>query len=744
VTKDGPASSDRRPEDVCCRDPRQVRRLQANLVRAAQDRGQTSGGVSDPADHSELSERVDALAAWIKELDAQLHASTAVGDSKTLKELAKALEAWNKHDPKLEERVTNRVDVLADRLATLAGTVNVTAAALAGKDGEIANLRRELQEGTARIEAVVRELRESGSGRDVAELRNAVAELSRDRKSRSSDKQVEAISGDVDVLAQRLDTLSKTVSTTAAGLAGREGELASLRARLEEGDARAVSLVGELRESLEALSRHVAGLGDRSRDPQTLQLFTSRLDDLTAKVEQLAKGLGAVSTSVATATESLTATELELTAVNRRFEEASARVDGMIRELHETVASLPDTGSIDAEVDERLQALGRQVDGVAEHLSQLEAAIASRWDDQAAAATAEVEQLVGEVSRRLAELERDRDAATSELDRSTEAWAEERTWVRGQLDALASALAETQVDESVEPKLQELASRLAAIEAGHAAVEAEVARVAELWGAARDELRSELDALATTLSAQVVSGATANESAATEEFLAELAKRLDAMEREGTAAAAEIARREAFWAAEIGSLETRIDEIADAAVEAAPAPADRGTELRVEELARRIEAIERDRSQAATGSAAEAEELRDIRVLMNGLRMRLASSEKELAALSNSGDVVSRLDDISLRLGSLERSNATFQSAPAPVPGDGRFRVELRGLELRMEQLEAAARENRDAVLMQFERLASRLQWRLQQLELESADAGYSTKAAPKPLGQVVPIRGDA
>ena len=130
-------------------------------------------------------------------------------------------------------------------------------------------------------------------------------------------------------------------------------------------------------------------------------------------------------------------------------------------------------------------------------------------------------------------------------------------------------------------------------------------------------------------------------------------------------------------------------------------------------------------------TTAVADELRDLRVLMNGLRMRLTSSEKELATLSSQGDIASRFDDISFRLASLERASIAFAAAPAPpVPGDGRFRVEMRGLDQRMEQLEAAARENRDAVLMQFERLASRLQWRLQQLELESTDAGYSTKAS--------------
>lgn len=691
----------------------------------------------------ELLERVDALAVWIKELEAQLRASTAVGDSKSLKELAKALEAWNKHDPKLEQRLTERVDVLADRFATLAGTVNVTATSLAGKDGDIASLRRALEEGNARIESVVRELRQSGSGSDVAELRRAVAELSSDRRLHSGDQRVDSISGEVDVLAQRLDTLSKTVSTTAAGLAGREGELVAMRTRLEESDARAASIVGELHVSLDALSRQVAGLGDRSGDPKTIELFQGRLDDLAGRVEQLATSLETVSSSVASATEDIAANELGLAAVNRRFEEASAQVDAMILELQKTVSSLPATGTIDPAVEERLHALGREVDGVTEHLAQLETALAAQQHEDATSATA-VEHLLAEVSQRLTDLERERDAAIAELDRSSEAWVEERAWVRGQLEQLAAGVEEARADETLEPRLHELAARVEAMEHGHEFVGAEVARMAAALDAERDELKGELEALATTVAELPAPepGPTQGDGGEKhEQLLTELALRLESMEREGAAAAAEIARAEAFWGQEIGSLETRLDEIVDTTPGTALVP-DTETALRVDELAQRLEAVERGRV-TATDSPAEAQELRDIRVLMNGLRMRLTSSEKEIAALSSPGDIVTRLDNISLRLASLERSGSAFAPAPGPVPGDGRFRVELRGLELKMEQLESAARENRDAVLMQFERLASRLQWRLQQLELESADAGYSTKATPETLGQVVPLRGE-
>ena len=696
---------------------------------------------SDAAGNERLSERVETLAAWIQDLEAQLRATSVAGDGKQLKELAKALEAWNKHDPKLQERVTNRVDVLADRFETLARTVNTTAAALAGKDGEIARLRRELEEGTARMETVARELRQSGgAGGDVAELRKAIAALAKEKTSKGGDKRVDSISGELDVLAQRLDTLSKTVSTTAAGLAGREGELAAVRARLEQGDARADSVIRELRASLDALARQVGELGDRPRDSRATDLFGALLDELHGKVEQLASKLDAVSGSVATATAGLAANEAELAAFHRRFEEAGAQVDGMIQELRETVVALPTAGSVEAAIEDNLRTLGVQVDGAMEHVSRLEAATKARLA-HASAATADLERVLAEVSERLVGLERERDTVADALGRATEAWNEERSWVRGQLQALAAAVEDAQSDESLKPELDELSARVEAIEHEHETVGVELARMAATLDAEREELKGELDALGTPagLSAQDV-----NEHS--ERVVAELARRLDDMERQSTAVAVEIARAQAFWAAEIASLESRLGEIARGAVHDVERPGDEAGD-RIDELTGRLDALERERGQAAVAPSEEVEELRDLRVLINGLRMRLASSEKELAALTSSGDVSARLDDLSLRLTSLERSSiAAVASVAPPAPGDGRFRVEIRALEQRMQQLDEAARENRDAVLMQFERLASRLQWRLQQLEMESADAAYGPPKptpAPRPLGQVVPIRSE-
>jgi len=770
------------------------------VERAMTPDGDAERGILASGPDDDLAERIDSLATWLHELDGKVRAIPVASDSKQLKELTKALEAWSKHDPKLEDRVTNRIDVLADRFATLAGTVNTTATALAGKDGDIANLRRELHEGQARLEAVVRELRQSGSAAEIAELRKAVAALSTERKSRSSDGRVDALSGEVDVLAQRLDTLSKTVSTTAAGLAGKEGDLAALRSRLEEGNARVESVVGELRRSLETLSAHVTDTRSTPRDTRAVALLGHRLEDLGGKVDELTVRLDTISTSVDTASAGLSENEHELAALHRSFDEASSRVDAMVIELREAIATLPEPGTVDPVVEGRLQGVSQQIERLSEHLFELEAAATARSEEEATFARAELDSLLAGIAQRLADIERDRDAAAAEFTRSSEAWAEERAWVRGQLESLAAAVEDSRQEDDLEPKLQELSARLEAMERSHESVGGEIERVSTAFGAAQNELQGQLDSLTKAMSAHQALDSASAESDKTELVLTELANRLESMEREATAVAAEIARADANWSTEFGSLEARLDEVANGARETVPVPHP-ATEQRLEELARRLDevmssareavpatdprteqrlealaqrldevmssareavpatdplaerriaelalrlqAVEREREQTQSSSPAEAKELSDLRVLINGLRMRQASSEKELAALAGSGDISARLDDLNVRLASLERSGVGVVPVSAPVPGDGRFRVELRGLELRMEHLEAAARENRDAVLMQFERLASRLQWRLQQLETENESAAYTRAASGGKLGQVVPIRGE-
>jgi hypothetical protein len=71
----------------------------------------------------------------VDEIDAQLRATTAAIDEKSLKEFRRTVEALSKRDAKFEERLSNKVDVVVDRVETVARTVSTTSAALAAKDG---------------------------------------------------------------------------------------------------------------------------------------------------------------------------------------------------------------------------------------------------------------------------------------------------------------------------------------------------------------------------------------------------------------------------------------------------------------------------------------------------------------------------------------------------------------------------------------------------------------------------------
>lgn len=482
-----------------------------------------------------LAERLEALARWIQEIDTRVRATeAATGDEHTAKELRKAIEALAKHDPRLEERLTDRVDVLAERLSTLATTVSTTAAALAGKGGEIAGLRRELEAGRQRIEELAADLRGGLDPAAIEELRRTVATLAHDVAARRGAEPLDALGGRIDAVGQRLDTLAATVAVTAAGLAGREGELATLRRKLD-------ALAGE------------------PRQPQSPDALRPQLDELAA---------------------------------------------------------------------------------------------------------------------RLATLERDREGAAYEIAQTTDTLATEQASLRQQVDALAAA------------------------------------------GAPADSMSPTLVALA---------------------------ERLEGVEREGAALGSEIARATAFWSAELGSLETRLAELVSAQTSASePGSEDRDRVLSA--MAARLDAIEQERETVSAKiarlaeSSAAGDEVAQLRVLLDGLRMRVGRGEKELAALPASGDVAARLDDLGRRLDSLEQG---LESAPlAPIPGDGRFRLELRALELRMDHTEATSRESREAVLTQLERLASRIEWRLQRLEAEKNRASEPIARAGVG-GQVVPFRAE-
>lgn len=648
----------------------------------------------------ELAGRLESLATWVDEIDARLRAAElTTGDEKTAKELRRALEALAKHDPKLESRLTNRVDVLADRLATLGLTVSTSAASVAAKEGEIVSLRRELADGAERIQRLARDLGGAAGAAEVEELRSAVSALSAEHPKRTGDQRIDELGRKVDYFSERLDTLAKTVAATASGLAGREGDVAVLRQRLEESSTRVEHAVAELR----------------------------RLQGESALMERL----DSLENAVATTTSDLAERKRDITAVRARIDEAYARVGAVVSDLQRSIGALTSQVATleqlpaateqallqhSVELNASIYALGGRLDSLSQSVESTTRELAGKE----LGLPDELQRLVAQLTERQNAAERERAAAASELTRNGEAWAEERIWVRAQLEAQAVAhAASSQSHATFGPLAETLMTRLDALEDDRGSVGTEVARIADALDVERASLRAQIAHLAAAFeqaAAAKTEPASSNDDE-TRRVLRELTGRFDAGERDREAATAEIGRAAALWASERSSLESRLDEVATQLV--------------------RVESNTRETRRAASSE----DEVAQLRVLVDGLRLRLAASEQGLAAVAGASDVGARLDELSRRVDSAERLGPALvaSSGGEPTAGEGRFRLELRALELRLEHAEDAARESREAVLVQLQRLASRIDWRLERLESEEAETVSETASGG---AQVVPIRG--
>ena len=327
----------------------------------------------------------------------------------------------SKNESRVEERFAARIDLISERLDTLAATVATTASAMAKKDGEIATLRRDLQARDEQIQALAARAQASGAAdpRELLELRQAVAALSNERIKQAGTKQIDELADKVGLLGQRLETVSTTISTTAAGLAKREGELASIRKHLEtltagpvaaaapdpnlgrqldelgtglvsvkmrlDGQAAELAAVKtiaveqqapaeELRAMLTTLRGQVESL-DGLRPGVSEEQLDERLAETSAALDVLAQRIDAVTSTVETAAANLTDKEHELAALHRHFTESSKRIESIVDDLREALGAFPESApEAIAAVRSQLQSTVEQVETVARRLDALEAA----------------------------------------------------------------------------------------------------------------------------------------------------------------------------------------------------------------------------------------------------------------------------------------------------------------------------------------------------------------------------------
>ena len=360
----------------------------------------------------------------------------------------------SKNESKGEERLAGRIDLLAERLDTLASTVATTASAMAKKDGEIATLRRDLQLRDEQIQALaVRTQATAGADpRALNELRQTVAELANERAKQAGSKQIDQLAAKVAQLGQRLETVSTTISTTAAGLAGRQGELAVIRKQLEsqpaavratapdpelgrkldelgtglvslkmrlDGHATELEAVkthaveqqapaDELRAMLTTLRGRVESL-DGLRAGVSEEQLDERLAETSAALDVLAQRIDALTSSVDTATTSLAGREHELGALHRHFTESSKRIESIVDDLREALAAFPEAAPETlATVRAELQSTAEQIDTVGRRLDALEASPA--------------QDPVGEVVERIELLDKRISSVSAEIARAKTLW----------------------------------------------------------------------------------------------------------------------------------------------------------------------------------------------------------------------------------------------------------------------------------------------------------------------------------
>ncbi|HEX2346692.1 MAG TPA: hypothetical protein VHI12_08910 [Gaiellaceae bacterium] len=550
--------------------------------------------------HNDL---VGALVARIDDIDAQLRATAAAVDEKSLKEFRRTVEALSKRDEKFEERVTNKVDVVADRLETLARTVSTTSAALAAKDGEIAQLRRDLDAGIARFQTALADTRRGHDPAELTEMKRTLAELSKQKLPRGLEGRIEELGAKLTMLAQRIDTVSSTVSATAAGLAGRDGDVIALRRAYEADSDRIGAELVEIRRAIDPtpvteLRQAVVELRERTSDQRrTFQhLFgeanmkadslATRVDTLAASVtstsarvsgteEQLSAlrahieeggvHLNALAAAVASASERLDARDVELETLERRFHDASTRVDGLVGELSRALAEFPDPASTKQVLESRLNELDRvrandrvRVEELADRLESSVATLTGRAPE-----IEELDRRLDDLVTRIDAVDDDRAGASSEMARLSAILEVERAGVRSRLESLAAAQASrtgTVSTDELEESVAGFVGRVEAIEHEREALAARVSRLASAFDTERASFQTQLEALAAALS-------WASPRSSADERLEELDQRMRDLERDSTAVASRVSQATTLLPTALRSLEARLDEIAPASRE---------------------------------------------------------------------------------------------------------------------------------------------------------------------------------
>jgi DNA repair exonuclease SbcCD ATPase subunit len=390
----------------------------------------------------------------------------------------------SKSDAKQEARFSARLDVLMERMDTLAATVATTASAMAKKDGEIAALRRDLEARDQALQALIVRAQQaapapaSGASVDANELRslrNAVAALTKEHaESGAGSAHVEELEASVRALGQRVDELAATTPVTPGEpdaavthrVDGLERDLAAVRASVESLASEPNKPSEELLAMLAALRAQVGTLGELASTGATGESLDQRFAETDDAVQKLSQRLDTLAQSVESAAASLGHKENELALLQRHFTDSSTRIESIVDDIRETLHALPEPSST-------------SLDELATRLERVEAS--TRKATESSARTA------AELSGRIDVIEQRVATVAEEVSRAKTLWPVALRSLEARLDdAVHSQRPESDATlQSADPADDLLAGLRDSLQAMET-VAAEMARASDTLGTAGD------------------------------------------------------------------------------------------------------------------------------------------------------------------------------------------------------------------------------------------------------------------
>ena len=220
--------------------------------------------------------------ARVEELTAELRSRARASDVRELEKKLGSIDVANARgsDPRRIDDLASKIAVLAERVDTLGTTVATTAASGVGRDGEVATLRRMLDQ------------RAPASGVDEALVRRVEDAAA---ASASASLRVESQAGDIAGLSTRIQALEEQMSQVAERVEAVESERAALVGSVVETTAaRWLELDRALRDLAERLDlaekQASAAATELSR---ATALWPTALRALQGRVDELARRSGA-------------------------------------------------------------------------------------------------------------------------------------------------------------------------------------------------------------------------------------------------------------------------------------------------------------------------------------------------------------------------------------------------------------------------------------------------------------------